>query len=185
MQIKNHISEVDTAYFSFLPLFESKFIYLFHFGKISQTHIIEFIKQINQFSFFVAAHVSFKNTFRNILIEALQNVLKHGEESDKNLCLIAVEGDVCHLYCANYLKQSDAEILEAKLIELNQYSTQVLDEKFKFGVTNNEIYGNGNAGLGLIEILRKSIRPVAYSIVPSSPSHTYFNFHIQVRIHSK
>ncbi len=185
MQTKNQIAETDFRYFNFLSNFDEKEIALFYYGKITQSHIIEFIKKVNQFPFFVSAHVSFKNTFRNIMIEALQNVLKHGADSEKNLCIIAAENQICYLYCANYISNSDAEKLEVKLLELNQCTIDVLDEKFKFGVTNNEIYGNGNAGLGLIEILRKSIRPSKYSILACSPTHSYFNFFIRVPIQSK
>jgi Family of unknown function (DUF6272) len=182
---KQQISETDKKNFSFLSFFDDKEVIICSYGILSQNTIIELIKNTSQFPFFQQAHISFKNTFRSIMIEMLQNVLKHGDENNKNLILLGIKNDTCFLYSANYINNDEAVKLNKNMAELDAMSTEVLDEKFKYGVTNNEIYGNGNAGLGLIEIIRKSLRPIQYKILKTSDSHGYFNFLIQMKIKFK
>jgi hypothetical protein len=182
---KQQISETDKKHFSFLSFFDDKEVMIHSYGILSQNTIIEIIKNTSQLPFFQHAHVSFRNTFRSIMIEMLQNVLKHGNEENKNLVLLGIKNDICFLYCVNYINNNEAIKLSKNLEALDAMSTEVLDEKFKYGVTNNEIYGNGNAGLGLIEIIRKSLRPIQYKILKASDTHSYFNFLIQMKIKTK
>jgi hypothetical protein len=168
VKLENHIIASDKHYFPFLSLFNNNEVLISHFDTLTQSTIIDIIKHTSQLPFFINAHISFKNTFRSIVIEMLQNVLKHGAESNKNLIVLAIKEDMCYLYSANFVTKADADKLEKSVGLLDKLSTEELDEKFKYGVTNNEIYGNGNAGLGLIEIIRKSIRPIQYKIVAIS-----------------
>jgi Family of unknown function (DUF6272) len=185
VKLENQIAESEKHYFPFLSLFNNNEVLISHFDNLTQGTIIDIIKQTSQLPFFVNAHISFKNTFRSIVIEMLQNVLKHGAESNKNLIILAIKGDMCYLYSANYVTKEEADKLEKGVAALDQLSTEELDEKFKYGVTNNEIYGNGNAGLGLIEIIRKSIRPIQYKVIRTPNGNGYFNFVIHMKIKAK
>jgi hypothetical protein len=170
------------AYSSFL---KDKQLLIGHLGDITQARIIDWVKSISIMPFFSEAHVSFKNTFRNILIEVLQNALKHGQHHPQNLFILALQNQTCYGYCINQIEPNQVSNLQANMDELNSISSAALDEKFKFGVANNEIYGNGNAGLGLLEIVRKSNRPIQYKILKSNSGSYHFNLQFSINIKSK
>ncbi len=122
-----------------------------------------------------------------IIVEGLQNVTRHqsSAESDElagypGLFVVQYKPDGYYITTGNLIKSSQEEKIK-KLIdkinkldknELKQYSMEILDE--------GEFSEKGGAGLGLIEIARKSGNKLVYAFDKINEDFSFFYMHSKI-----
>lgn len=122
-----------------------------------------------------------------LLVECFQNIIKHGEKLNLEEQLIRDEGmfsfrntgDSYMINSVNLVKSDEVEELKSQVDTINSKSKEELKEMFRKQLQENEISEKGGAGLGLIEIARKSGNKLEYKIEPNE-NPNLFNFHQQV-----
>lgn len=115
-----------------------------------------------------------------ILIEGLQNITRHQEHleniEDYNDGFIVIQRkeDGYVITTGNACKKEDVGNLRNILDKINNLSEDELNEYYRNILTNNTFSSKGGAGLGMIEIARKSGNKIAYDFQKISSSHSYF-----------
>jgi tetrahydromethanopterin S-methyltransferase subunit G len=126
----------------------------------------------------------------NVLVEALQNLCKHLEENTVEdyglitgrtaLLLIETDLEAYRLVTGNYISNDKVESLKKRLDEINSVSKEELRELYKRILNNGQISEKGGAGLGFIDIARKSGQKLQYSFQPINDKFSFFTFQIDV-----
>ena len=120
----------------------------------------------------------------NIITEGLQNIVRYGDKMpDKTTAPIFIydrQEAKYLLVFGNLLHVSKTHKLTARLEELNAQDSYGLQEMYKQVIKNNKNRGEdsekdrNSAGLGFLEMARKSENKFIYKLFPYSPEYQYF-----------
>lgn len=131
-----------------------------------------------------------KKKFVQILIEALQNVFHHQVEipggmnkKDFGLTgfLLKKEADnSLSIVTGNYIMNSAILNLKAKIDKVNSLSPTEIREYYRKSLAENELSEKGGAGLGIIEMAKKSGRQLKYEFAKIDDEFSFFSMAITI-----
>lgn len=129
----------------------------------------------------------------NVLVECLQNLYHHIDESEPGyesrnelwdarsaVFLIAREEDYFHIRTGNYIDKYSAEALTLKLEKINGMDRDALKVHYQEVLNTGDISGKGTAGLGLIDIARKSGNKLEYEMIPINDFNLFFCLNVRI-----
>ncbi len=124
----------------------------------------------------------------HVMVETLQNMNKHSDEiKERNigngLFIIGKKHDIYYVITSNKVAKNHKDHLEKALISVNSASAQELKEMYKRQIKEGSLSNKGGAGLGLIDIARKTGETLNYQFLPLD-EESYF-FILKVEINSK
>lgn len=121
----------------------------------------------------------------NVIVECLQNIAKHGEHLEdftlKEVLPIFMIGKEKHRYViasGNTLLNKHIKDLRGKLDRINSLDKQGLKQLYKEIMRNNDISEKGGAGLGLVDMARKSGEKLEYDFRKLTKELSYFSLQI-------
>jgi len=123
----------------------------------------------------------------SIMIEALENITKYGDQvrcSKQRVtefcpsCHIKQNSTIIELITKNPVKKTRVESLRARIDHVNKLSGDELKNLYRSTITNGEFSADGGAGLGLIEIARTAGNKIGYSFRPLSEDYYLYTFRI-------
>ena len=121
---------------------------------------------------------SIKKIF-NILIEMLQNVLLHGDISEKTgnpfYLVLAQNMNEYELTCSNLLRNETAKKIVISLEELKKMNEKQLKTHYMEVLSNEQYSVQGGAGLGLITIALKCNNQFTFSSDRLNENITHFS----------
>jgi hypothetical protein len=126
------------------------------------------------------------------LVECFQNIIKHGkpeeevniESSEPGLFTFRNQDNCFTINSINLVHQDDIAALDAQVQSVNSLKGMNLKELYLHQLENSQINQRGGAGLGLIELARKSGNDLLCDF--SEVDHRYARFHQQVTmLHKK
>jgi hypothetical protein len=129
-----------------------------------------------------------KKKFFQILVESLQNILHHQEgtlplEKEHGRLtgmIIFKNNDSYNLTTVNPIEKSHIPALKGKLDKVNEMNADELKEYYRQTLAKGEFSEKGGAGLGIIEIARKSGRALKYEFNDINADYALFNLTIQI-----
>jgi len=118
----------------------------------------------------------------NILVECLQNVVKHGEKLE-NLdvagtvpaLMIGREESQYIITSGNAMFTDNVEDLTSRIEEINSLDREGLKQLYKRIMKDNVISEKGGAGLGLVDMARKSGKPLSYDFTKIDDELSFFS----------
>lgn len=118
----------------------------------------------------------------HIMIESVQNITRHQDYSDEALAQTAFfaiqkKGPIFFITTGNVIDIKDIEPLSKKLELINQLDQEELTKIYLEILNNGQISEKGGAGLGLIEIVRKSGNKLYYDFRPITPQKAFVYMH--------
>ncbi|MGV6860266.1 MAG: SiaB family protein kinase [Putridiphycobacter sp.] len=126
----------------------------------------------------------------NVLVECLQNLYHHidgddidpqVEEFDKSaLLMIAKNTDNYQIMTGNYMESKNVEDLKNKLDIVNGMNKEELKAYYKEVLSNGERSSKGTAGLGMIDIARKSGQKLDYYFLDIGDETTFFSLTVKI-----
>ena len=127
----------------------------------------------------------------NVLVECLQNLYHHidGEDTEKNmerieaksaLFMIAKKGDHFMIQTGNYIDRESGEELKYRLDTINGMDKEELKKYYQEVLGNGTMSDKGTAGLGMIDIARKSGNKLEYQFLPISDTNSFFCLNIKI-----
>lgn len=128
---------------------------------------------------FFGEDVSVKRKIFNVMVECLQNICKHAEHSDARLreaiFMIGMDKDTYFVTTGNHIANEHVIGLKHKLEEINQLDKEGLKQMYKELVSNDKgLSEKGGAGLGLVDVARKSGEKLLYDFSAVDHSDTSF-----------
>jgi hypothetical protein len=129
-----------------------------------------------------------KRKIVNIAIETLQNLQLHSFQIEENkynlppLFVVAKDDKNITITIGNLIHTSEQQVLEDKLNKINSLNDEEI--KFLYGVimkqTVVKFSTKGGAGLGLIDMKKKSGNPLTFCFKQIDDKVSYFNLKISV-----
>ncbi|HPW66231.1 MAG TPA: SiaB family protein kinase [Salinivirgaceae bacterium] len=115
----------------------------------------------------------------SIMVESLQNITRHQDVVDEHQGLFAIEQKDGNYFVTtvNHIFNSNIEHVDGLLKKIQSLQAEDLKLYYKEVLTENEISEKGGAGLGLIEIAKKSNNKISYHFHKIDDVCSYFYFH--------
>ena len=115
-----------------------------------------------------------------ILVECVQNITRHQDipDTDKpesdGIFLIQSSGEQFNISQGNMIQSQQIKALEDKLEEVNRMESEGLDAFYRSKLRETAVTNKGGAGLGLIEIARKSGNKIHYKFRSIDDQFSFF-----------
>lgn len=115
-----------------------------------------------------------------LLVECFQNILRHGavapnsNDATNPLFSFRTFDDSFYINSCNTIEEVDRERLTEIVDLVNGLDKEGLTELYRNRLSQNAISERGGAGLGLIELSRKSGQPIRYRFDSTSDGRTLF-----------
>ncbi len=120
---------------------------------------------------------SIKRKVFNVMVECLQNIVKHADHNNQDnaaVFLIGRSDDSYIITSGNPIQQSEIEGLKQKLENINNLDKDGLKELYKDIIKNTQISDKGGAGLGFVDMARKSGQPLEFEFVDLDNGGAFF-----------
>lgn len=126
-----------------------------------------------------------KKKILHILVEALQNISKHGQKDEKNsvasLFVIGTDEEKkFFVISGNTISSANEPALRETINRLNALNPDEIREHYKHSIQNNTFTEKGGAGLGFIDIIRKSNSKIHFHFASIDPAHSFFTFKVNI-----
>jgi hypothetical protein len=111
------------------------------------------------------------------VLESLQNVSRHSdktEHADKSLVVYSKTDFGYTVTTGNVLLTSATNELRAKLEEINHLQSDEIRERYRQMLSSSEFTSKGGAGLGLMEMAKKTGNKLDYDFVSVDGQYSYF-----------
>lgn len=122
-----------------------------------------------------------KKKVYNIMMEALQNICKHefkgtldGLPNSESLFMISLSENDYKIITGNAIDEKIIPIVKEKIDQVNSLDADGLKQLYKEARLNSTISEVGGAGLGFIDIARKSGNKISYHFYPLQDNIHYF-----------
>lgn len=170
----NNTNDIDLLH----RIMQNENIVLTYAGNISQ----EIVKSMLKYTESKLEHSGVKDLVRkkifNVMMEMLQNISKHLQrqcEMNENAIFILGElKDGFYLMTANEIENANIDGLKEKISYINSLNKEELKELYKKTRLNSTISEVGGAGLGFIDMVRKSDNPLEFDFVGRGEKSSYF-----------
>ena len=124
-----------------------------------------------------------------MLVESFQNILKHGQTEntlgvhleDEGIFSFKVSSKGNFINSINFIQPGDAEGLKMSIDYINGLDKASLKSYYMDSLKNNEMSSKGGAGLGFIEIVRKSGSKILYRIDDNNSGPILFHQQISLK----
>lgn len=121
-----------------------------------------------------------------LIVECFQNIVRHGEigadyEIPEGLFITRNIGDINYIASINYLDNSYVKPLKTTLDKLKTLTKDELKSFYLDTLVNSHITEKGGAGLGLIELARKSTFPLSYEFEKIDENLSAFYFLVRLK----
>ena len=124
----------------------------------------------------------------NILVEALQNIYHHTDKEGaltdnihESICMVYRDSPESYrIITGNTILNSHIELLKNKLEELNAMKPEEVRELYQKKLAENELSAKGGAGLGLLDMARKSCNRMDYDFSMLNDEFSFFSLVISI-----
>lgn len=127
-----------------------------------------------------------------LMAECFQNVIRHSEDEGQSLVIDNLEtdaglfmtrniGGTYYIISANHINNDKIEPLKETLLKVNTLDKEGLKKLYMEVLNDGELSDKGGAGLGLIEMARKSGHPLDFDFVQLDENKSFFYFLIKLK----
>ena len=123
-----------------------------------------------------------KNKVSFLMAECFQNIVRHGETKTMDKSKFEKPGyfstknidKTYFITSGNIIDKRNIQTLEKQLKQVNELDKNELKELYRKVISTTEFSSKGGAGLGLIEMARKSGRKIEYSFIEYDKDFSFF-----------
>ncbi len=120
----------------------------------------------------------------HVMVESLQNISKHainpGNLSSldytRGIFLVSRNNKVYNVITGNIIKKDRITYLQELIDHINSLSQKQLDDLYKKQLREGQLSEKGGAGLGFIDIRRKTGNNLEFEFQSISETHVFFQF---------
>jgi len=130
---------------------------------------------------------SIKRKVFNVMVEALQNIVKHSDElvdgqtrNHTAIFLIGKEANRYSIMSGNPVRKDNVPKLQKSLDHINGLDKEGLKELYKEIIKNTTISDKGGAGLGFVDMARKSGGKLEFEFPEMNSEYCFFCLKVNV-----
>lgn len=123
----------------------------------------------------------------NILVEILQNVYHHFEEKnasldeEKSIIFLLYKEDFGYrIISGNQVYNSEVVTLGERIDSINNMTDEQLKSIYRERLSNGQVSKKGGAGLGMLDIVRKSGEKIEYNFKKIDEQYSFFSLEIKI-----
>jgi len=134
----------------------------------------------------VGEESNIKRKVFNVMVECLQNICKHADTFEKSqeekgaVFMIGREEGNYVITSGNFILNSQIDKLKSKLEHINTLDKEGLKSYYKELIKSSEISDKGGAGLGFVDIARKSGQKLDFDFEKISDEYSFFSFKTKI-----
>jgi len=172
--------KVQSAAQDFHEIMDKHHITLVYEGEINQD-ITKIFSDMAQSSLSANDHLTTKKRVYHIMVECLQNICKHADEKGytedsgqgKGILIVGNTDNQYTITTGNIITNNNVEPTKAMLDRINAMSPEELKENYKKMIMASRISSKGGAGLGFIDMVKKTGNPIEYIIKPIDEENSF------------
>ena len=136
-------------------------------------------------------NVNLRKKVFNVMLECMQNLYHHSIENDGldafekdqrgGLIMAAKNDDGYSVMTGNFVENENAGDLRERLEEVNSLSRGELKELYRFLLAEGGLSSKGGAGLGIVDIARKSGKKLEFGFIPFDKTSQFFSLNVKVK----
>ncbi len=122
----------------------------------------------------------------NVMVECLQNIVKHCDDTDEDstkpsaIFMIGKAENKYIVTSGNPVKNENVQNLRDKLDQINGLDKDGLKALYKDIIKSTHISDKGGAGLGFVDMARKSGQPLEYEFEQLNEEFSFFSLQTSV-----
>ena len=126
-----------------------------------------------------------KKRMSGVVVECLQNICKHADEVNNDQSASAIfiigreKGDYI-ISTGNPILNGKITELEVKLADINKMNFDELKTLYKSTLKNNKLSEKGGAGLGFIDIARRTGNEFIYEFSEINDQYSFFTLQVKI-----
>lgn len=124
----------------------------------------------------------------NILVEVLQNIYHNQEEIKDSaetfqeiLVMVIKNGTAYEVISGNFIKEQNTDHLKKRIEEINHLSNDELRAKYRSKLDEGVFSETGRAGLGIMDMVRKSGQPLQFGFKSINDKYAYFSLQVNIK----
>ncbi len=154
-------------------------IYIVYIGKFTQRITSMFSTMLEEELDKKSEDKKTRRRVYHAMIETMQNIQRHTEQYSETifsngLFMIGKKDNIYYIITLNKISVENEKKIETAIKEVNSATKEELNTMYKHQLKNGKINKDGGAGLGLIDIVRKTENKIDYLFIPTSFSERYF-----------
>lgn len=161
-------------------------ILLLHKGNISFELVSIILESLEASVSGIEDDKKIRKKFNNIITESFQNISFHGQKlsGDKlntDLLMVLSRQYFYKIVTGNLITTDMVKPMTAQLERINQMNKEELRQYYKQVISNEEFSESGTAGLGFIDMARKTGQKLVYKFLQMDEEYSYFTFQIKIK----
>jgi hypothetical protein len=155
-------------------------INLVYIGKFNHNIVKMFSSMAEEDMNSVAVDIGTKKRVYHTMVEILQNMNKHSDEIadaghvGRGLFMIGKKGNNYFIITSNKIKNSNVKSLKDSIEIINNSTLEELNDLYTAQLRFGRITEKGGAGLGLLDIARKTNKALQYNFIALNKFYSYF-----------
>ncbi len=129
-----------------------------------------------------------KKRIYHIIVETLQNMNKHSDEisgddptTGNGMFIIGQKDNTYYIVTANKIRNKKKIFLKLAIDDVNKATIKELKEMHKKQIREGTLSDKGGAGLGLIDIARKTSDKLQYQFIPIDEEYSFFILKVEIK----
>ena len=116
-----------------------------------------------------------------------QNILRYGlsgrtdDETSGEIFVVRRINNSYYIISGNYVENAKIENIQGKLDRVNSMTSDELKQIFVETLTNKQLSKEGGAGLGFVEMIRKTKEKLVFKFVPVDQNRSFFYFQLRLK----
>jgi hypothetical protein len=130
---------------------------------------------------------SIKKKIFNVMVEALQNIVKHSDDAREGevathaaIFLIGHAKSQYSIMSGNPVRNENIGNLKNALDKINSLNKDGLKELYKDIIKNTSLSEKGGAGLGFVDMARKSGEKLEWAFIPMNDESSFFCLKVNI-----
>jgi len=180
--------EDSSLTYNYFNTFKDDKLFFAYMGALSNHMVISSINLIEK-------NITKDNDFRKLrhklsflMIESFQNIIRYGDEPTnkqfiyrKEMFVVRNIGGTFYIGSVNLIENKKIKFVKGKLQEVNKLDGEELNQLYRKILTNNQFTQAGGAGLGFIEMARKTSQKLHFDFEKIDETYSYFYLLIKVK----
>ncbi|PID87983.1 MAG: hypothetical protein CSB06_02655 [Bacteroidia bacterium] len=132
-------------------------------------------------------HNKIRNKLSFLMVESFQNIARYTDSEEmetlspySDFFMTRNTGDLYHIISANLVDNAKIPMIKERLNRVNSLDKKELNQLYREVLTNKEINEKGGAGLGFIEMVRKTKGKLPFDFVPADDKRSMFFMQIDI-----
>lgn len=151
-------------------------VFLEHVGDFTSSYIDSVLPSMEQKLDSANVSDSVRKKCFHIFVECIQNLFHHIDPIDElkdtygsnkiGAILFVKEGDSCRITTGNFIRKEKKKFLQNKIDQLNMLSADEVKRLYRETINNSSFSEKGGAGIGMIDMVRKTGNKLRYEFYP-------------------